>query len=243
MINEHPIRAETIRLAVLGLLVVALFAALSFERISSLQTPAIAWLDASDKIDRQAPANAVGRWRPLINLGTETQEQGNYTEAFRLFSQAEALGEPLGSRTTLEDLHFTPLNRKQIGRSLPDKYGLVIQANILSMMLHRDYITPTPRWLEVLLAFGVCYCQMLFFMYLNVKHALWYHPLSAVVQFGSGAVLVYLAIALYVGANLDLGVAFAVLTVVVGLRVLSLYGALASWLHRKWGFRSYVVRS
>ena len=81
----------------LGLLVVALFAALSFERISSLQTPAIAWLDASDKIDRQAPVNAVGRWRPLINLGTETQEQGNYTEAFRLFSQAEALGEPLGS--------------------------------------------------------------------------------------------------------------------------------------------------
>ena len=81
----------------LGLLLVALFAALSFERISSLQTPVTAWTDASDKIDRQAPANAVGRWRPLINLGAETQEQGNYNEAFRLFSQAEALGEPLGS--------------------------------------------------------------------------------------------------------------------------------------------------
>lgn len=80
-----------------SLIVVALFAALSFDRISSLQNPATAWTDASEKVDRQAPASAVGRWRPLINLGAEAQEQGNYNEALRLFSQAEALGEPLGS--------------------------------------------------------------------------------------------------------------------------------------------------
>ena len=80
-----------------SLMVVALFAALSFDRISSLQTPVTAWTDASEKVDRQAPASVVGRWRPLINLGAEAQEQGNYNEALRLFSQAEALGEPLGS--------------------------------------------------------------------------------------------------------------------------------------------------
>jgi protein O-mannosyl-transferase len=79
------------------LLVLALFAALSIDRINSLQTPVTAWLDASAKIDRQAPANAVGRWRPMINLGAEFQDQGNYAEALRLFSQAESLGEPLGS--------------------------------------------------------------------------------------------------------------------------------------------------
>jgi len=79
------------------LLVVALFAALSIERINSLQTPSIAWLDASEKIDQQAPANAVGRWRPLLNLGAESLDQGNYDEALRLFSRAEALGEPMGS--------------------------------------------------------------------------------------------------------------------------------------------------
>ncbi|MFZ4479849.1 MAG: tetratricopeptide repeat protein [Rhodoferax sp.] len=78
-------------------LVLALFAALSFDRINSLQNAASAWEDASAKIDRRAPANAVGRWRPLINLGAESLEQGNYDEALRLFSQAEALGEPMGS--------------------------------------------------------------------------------------------------------------------------------------------------
>ncbi len=79
------------------LLVVALLAAFSFERINSLQSPSTTWFDASDKIDRAAPANAVGRWRPMLNLGTEFQDQGNYSEALRLFSQAETLGEPMGS--------------------------------------------------------------------------------------------------------------------------------------------------
>ena len=78
-------------------LVLALFAALSFERINSLQDSSSTWTDASAKIDRRAPANAVGRWRPLLNLGAESLEQGSYHEALRLFSQAEALGEPLGS--------------------------------------------------------------------------------------------------------------------------------------------------
>jgi len=81
----------------LGLITVALFAAQSIERINSLQTPMVTWTDASTKIDRQAPANAVGRWRAVLNLAAEYQDQGNYDEALRLFSQAETLGEPLGS--------------------------------------------------------------------------------------------------------------------------------------------------
>lgn len=85
------------RVYAIGLIVAALFAALSLERINSLQSPATAWDDASAKIDRQAPANAVGRWRPLLNLAAESQEKGAYEDALRLFSQAEALGEPLGA--------------------------------------------------------------------------------------------------------------------------------------------------
>jgi tetratricopeptide (TPR) repeat protein len=81
----------------IGFMVAVLFAALSFERINSLRTPAVTWADASAKTDGQAPANAVGRWRPVLNLGVEYQDQGNYSEALRLFNQAEALGEPLGA--------------------------------------------------------------------------------------------------------------------------------------------------
>lgn len=93
-----PLVGQTSKtLYAIGLLIVALLAGFSWERIASLQTPATAWLDASTKIDRQASPNAVGRWRALLNLGAESLERGNYDEALRLFSQAEALGEPLGS--------------------------------------------------------------------------------------------------------------------------------------------------
>jgi tetratricopeptide (TPR) repeat protein len=85
------------KLYAVGVLMAALLAALSFERINSLRTPSAAWQDASAKIDRQAPANAVGRWRPLLNQGAEALDKGIYDDALRLFSQAEELGEPLGS--------------------------------------------------------------------------------------------------------------------------------------------------
>jgi len=79
-----------------GMLLLAALAGFSFERIQSLQSPSVAWRDASSKIDLQAPANAVGRWRPFLNLGAEALEKEDYVEALRLFNQAEALGEPLG---------------------------------------------------------------------------------------------------------------------------------------------------
>jgi tetratricopeptide (TPR) repeat protein len=85
------------KLYAIVLIVVGVWAASAFDRIHSLQTPAMAWADAAEKIDRAAPANAVGRWRPLLNQGTEAQDRGDFEAALRLFSQAEMLGEPMGS--------------------------------------------------------------------------------------------------------------------------------------------------
>ena len=79
------------------LMVVAVLAAFSFERIQSLQTPAVAWADAADKVDRTAPASAVGRWRPFLNQGAEALEHDDFEAALPLFNLAESLGEPMGS--------------------------------------------------------------------------------------------------------------------------------------------------
>lgn len=43
------------------------------------------------------------------------------------------------SHLVLEDLHYTPLNDVVSGKSYPDMYGVVIHANILSMILSRHY--------------------------------------------------------------------------------------------------------
>lgn len=84
-------------LYIAGGLVAIVWCGLTLERIDSLSTPRDAWADATRKINLNAPASAVGRWRPMINLGSELMERGLYDEALRQFSHADSLGEPMGS--------------------------------------------------------------------------------------------------------------------------------------------------
>ena len=46
---------------------------------------------------------------------------------------------------TFEDIFFTPLNERYAGKSFPDMYGVVIQANIISMILNKKYINTMPQ--------------------------------------------------------------------------------------------------
>ena len=70
---------------------------LAFERVQSLRDDHTAWGDAAEKIDLKAPASAVGRWRPFLNLGAYHLDRGSLGEAQRSFATAEALGSLHGS--------------------------------------------------------------------------------------------------------------------------------------------------
>lgn len=80
-----------------GLLVGIVFTLLAFERVLSLQDESTAWGDAAEKIDRQAPANAVGRWRPFLNLGAQQLDSGLVQQAQANLAMAESLGALQGS--------------------------------------------------------------------------------------------------------------------------------------------------
>ncbi|RYE41853.1 MAG: tetratricopeptide repeat protein [Hyphomicrobiales bacterium] len=75
-----------------GAMVALVFGLLAFERVYSLRDDFAAWGDAAEKIDTKAPANAVGRWRPFLNLGAYHLERGSLAEAQKAFITAEALG-------------------------------------------------------------------------------------------------------------------------------------------------------
>lgn len=47
-----------------------------------------------------------------------------------------------------EDRFYTPLNPRYIGKTNPDMYGVVVHANIISMILNNKYINNMPGWLE-----------------------------------------------------------------------------------------------
>ncbi|EMR03215.1 CHASE2 domain-containing protein [Cesiribacter andamanensis] len=151
------------------------------------------------------------------------------------------LGEQVGEKRVMEDLHFTPLNPEQLGRSKPDMYGMVIQANIISMILRGDYINEMPFWLELLLAFAICYLHTLLFVYFFVKQHLWYHPVAKLVQLLTSIFLVYAMVVFYANANYSINTTLMVLAVLLSVDVLYLYETLAAYLYKKRGTHSYFI--
>lgn len=81
---------------VFGVVVGLAFAGLALERVLSLKNAGTAWADAAEKTDRNAPANAVGRSRIYLNLGSYRLEKGMYEQAERDFAIAEAIGDTGG---------------------------------------------------------------------------------------------------------------------------------------------------
>ena len=72
------------------------------------------------------------------------------------------LGDYIGD-TRWEDKFFTPLNTKYAGKANPDMYGVVIHANIASMILSQDYIdTLNPRT-ELVISILVCFLNVVLF--------------------------------------------------------------------------------
>lgn len=77
-----------------------------------------------------------------------------------------------------EDIFFTPLNEMYVGKTDPDMYGIVIHANVISMLLEEDYINSTPDWFNYVLTIIVLYINMFIFTYLREYYDFWYQTFS-----------------------------------------------------------------
>ncbi len=68
-----------------------------------------------------------------------------------------------------EDIFFTPMNEHYLGKAIPDMYGVIIHANVISMIMEEDYISTTQSWLKILITFIVIYLNMALFYYISVR--------------------------------------------------------------------------
>ena len=75
---------------------------------------------------------------------------------------------------TFEDIYFTPLNERYAGKSFPDMYGVVIHANIISMILSGNYITEMPKWLSIVISFLICYFNVYVIYNIRKKYKDWF---------------------------------------------------------------------
>lgn len=84
--------------------------------------------------------------------------------------------------TSWDDKFFTPLNKNYAGKTRPDMYGVVVHANIVSMILSEDYIEDLSFWEQILIAFIICYLNVALFTVINKKFGHWFDGMALLLQ-------------------------------------------------------------
>lgn len=92
------------------------------------------------------------------------------------------LGNQFGDKYNVEDKYYTPLNQKYAGRGAPDMYGVVIHANIISMILDEDYVYKLEEHYQIIIAVLLCYLNVVAFMWVYYALKNWYDGITKIVQ-------------------------------------------------------------
>lgn len=124
------------------------------------------------------------------------------------------LGDYIGD-PSWDDKFFTPLNKVVGGRANPDMFGLVVHANIVSMILEEDYINTIGEWTRYLIAFLVCLLTVALFILIDRNLPVWFDALSVTIQLIELLLISFFIIFAFSSWNLKLD-----LTVAIGVSAL-----------------------
>ncbi|TKC09855.1 CHASE2 domain-containing protein [Pedobacter polaris] len=138
----------------------------------------------------------------------------------------------------IEDKHFTPMNVKYTGKSLPDMNGIFIHANIISMIKDHNYIQKMPIWLMWIIGFVLCWLHMALFIKDYLENHIWFHLLAKIAQIISAVFFVYLGLLCFHQFDLKVNMTATLAAIILAVDVLYFYEAFAIWMHKKNGFKT-----
>ncbi len=102
------------------------------------------------------------------------------------------------------DLYFSPLNERYSGKSFPDQYGVEIQANIISMVLDKDFYTRVSNYINYLVALLFVYMNMVVFSYITFKNKKLYELMNLIIFVIESVFIFYISGLLYFGNNIEM---------------------------------------
>lgn len=138
----------------------------------------------------------------------------------------------------IEDKKFTPMNSKFAGKSIPDMNGILVHANIISMVMEDNFIKKVPLWINILIAIVVCWLHMSFFVRYYLENHIWFHLVAKVLQVGSSLFFVWLGIYLYDKYRLKVDLKLSLVTIIMAVDVIYFYEAWAVWMHKKFHYKT-----
>jgi CHASE2 domain-containing sensor protein len=148
------------------------------------------------------------------------------------------MGPDLNTKT-LEDVFFTPLNDRYAGKSFPDMYGIVIHANIISMILNKTFVNVMPDWISYLLALFLCFLnvKMLLFIMSGMKD--WFNGLAKLFIFIYSILTLFISVEILHFFNYKINLTIALIAVVLANTVIEIYDNYVLKIHKK--FNKQVV--
>lgn len=149
----------------------------------------------------------------------------------------------IGSPQDVEDRKFTPMNEKYVGKSLPDMPGVIVHANIISMLLEGNYVHQIPTWLSTVIAFVFTWLGMAFFIKFYLDTHIWFHLKSKVVQLLLTVLFVYIGLYFFHYFDTKLNLSLTLLGIVLAVDVLYFYEAFAKWMNKKFHFKTLFTSS
>lgn len=141
------------------------------------------------------------------------------------------------SPVILEDLKFTPLNEVVAGKSDPDTYGVVVHANILSMILSGNYASLMPEWFSYVAAFVFTFIFSWYVIALHKKKEPAHWKL-VIVQVTGIILLTYGCLLFFSSYQVKIHLLPIVVSLIFSLELLGVYRSLALWLHKKFNYET-----
>lgn len=149
-------------------------------------------------------------------------------------------GQP-GNTTDMEDQHFTPMNSKIAGKSLPDMKGIYIHACIIQSLIDRTYIRNAGIVWEILLTLLFTFLTAWLIIHYYVHKPRWFHLMSKMVQLFAGVIFLFVSIWIMDVYHVKINFTLLFVTLVLCADLVYFYDPLAKWLHKKNWFHSEIM--
>jgi len=144
------------------------------------------------------------------------------------------MGNVLGENS-LEDTFYTPMNKHSGSKTFPDMYGVVVHANIISMILSESYINTLPQWLVILIAILIVYANVTLFFWVGTNHKLYYDLITKSIQLVEVGIIFFLNLMILLYFELKIDLTIAMIALVFSGDLTELYvGSLRGILSKVW---------
>lgn len=138
----------------------------------------------------------------------------------------------------IEDKKFTPMNSNAVGKTHPDMNGIVVQANIISMVLEGNYIKKMPKAVAWIVAIIIGWIHMSLFIRYYLESHIWFHLVAKLAQVFSVLFFAYLGIIIYEQFGIKLDMKYTLYVIALAVDVIYFYEAFVGWLHRKFNYQT-----